>query len=102
MADTVANTTAYTDELAGGVAVLFDLIVSGQPSWHADAACAEHPEVNFFPEQGEDWRPAVAVCNGCLVQAECLLWAVDNGPLDGVWGGTTRRQRKRAARPFKT
>ena len=29
------------------------------------------------------------------MQAECLAWALDQGPtLVGIWGGTTQRERK--------
>ncbi len=33
-----------------------------RPAWHADAACREHPEVDWFPERGDDQGPAKAVC----------------------------------------
>lgn len=63
------------------------------PAWQRDAACKEHPEVNFFPEKGEDVRPALAVCRGCLVVDECRAWAVENYEA-GIWGGTSGRQRR--------
>jgi hypothetical protein len=36
----------------------------------------------------------MSICNRCLVQAECLRYALDHD-LDGIWGGTTVRQRRR-------
>jgi hypothetical protein len=30
--------------------------------WKADAACPEHPEVEFFPRKGEPAAPAKVVC----------------------------------------
>ena len=74
---------------------LLDL-AARHPDWHADAACKETPEVSFFPEQGEPAEPAKAVCGRCLVQAECLEWALGQGAtLWGIWAGTTDRQRMR-------
>jgi hypothetical protein len=37
------------------------------PAWHADAACAEHPELPWFPKVGQPTGPAKAVCARCLV-----------------------------------
>lgn len=66
------------------------------PDWHRDALCTEpaYAEVQFFPERGEDARPAKAVCDGCLVRAECLQTALDFGGEDGIWGGLSGRQRR--------
>jgi len=67
------------------------------PEWHRDAACAEYPERanDWFPERGEDDRPAKAICQRCLVQRECLADALDHGTnLVGIWGGTSGRQRR--------
>jgi hypothetical protein len=66
------------------------------PAWHADAACKEHPELNWVPGRGDDTTAPKAVCDGCLVAAECRAWALRQVPdLYGVWGGLTRRQRLR-------
>ena len=64
------------------------------PDWMADAACREHPEITWFPGPGSSGLDAMAVCNRCLVQAECLRYALDHD-LEGIWGGTTVRQRRR-------
>lgn len=64
------------------------------PDWHRDALCQEFPEVEFFPDRGEDARPAKAICQRCLVQSDCLSWALEQGTLDGIWGGTSKRERK--------
>lgn len=48
---------------------------------------------------------AKKVCNGqapgfteeCDYKAECLLWALYNGE-DGVWGGTTKNERRKMKR----
>jgi WhiB family transcriptional regulator, redox-sensing transcriptional regulator len=66
-----------------------------RPTWMADAACRETPSVSFFPERGQDARPAKAVCARCLVRAECLAFAEACGrDIVGIWGGTSERERR--------
>jgi WhiB family redox-sensing transcriptional regulator len=67
------------------------------PAWMADAACREHPDVTWFPPPGESGLEAKAICGRCLVKEECLRYALEHD-LDGIWGGTTVRQRRRSAR----
>ena len=62
-----------------------------RPAWQADALCREYPEVNFFPQRGEDLGPAKQVCARCTVADECREFARANGERDGVWGGETGR-----------
>ena len=69
-------------------------MLDGQPEWHRDAACREHPGVDFFPERGQPSEPAKAVCRGCLVRTECLAFALADPDLLGVWGATSAVQRK--------
>lgn len=63
-----------------------------KPRWHADAACREHPEIDFVPPHGVSAAPAKAVCRRCLVVAECLAYALEHDEV-GVWGGTSTRER---------
>jgi len=84
----------------GGAAGLLDLLVWGKPAWHADAACREHPELSWFPAPGEDLAAAKAVCESCLVVAECRSWSLAQGPeLQGIWGGLSGQERRRRRRP---
>lgn len=77
------------------------LIELTSEAWMADAACHEHPEVNWFPTRGQSAEPARRVCATCLVREECLDYAVRQGSLArgvklaGVWGGTTLPERRR-------
>lgn len=71
---------------------LADLVA--RPSWMADAACQEHPEVDFHPDRGESVEPAKAVCAECLCRAECLSYAIAEGIEHGIWGGTAPRARQ--------
>lgn len=72
----------------------FDAITK-RPTWHADAACKEHPELTWFPERGQDSRPAIAVCTGCLVRYQCAEYALADPTLGGIFGGLTERARRR-------
>ncbi|MFF5497882.1 WhiB family transcriptional regulator [Streptomyces aquilus] len=37
---------------------------------------------------------AKAVCRRCPVAEQCLSWAVDADPVEGIWGGTTEGERR--------
>ena len=66
------------------------------PPWFADAACAD-PDADpawFFPEgRGRSPARAVAICDDCPVREPCAAHADAQGYDEGVWGGTTPRQR---------
>lgn len=68
-------------------------------SWRAEALCAEtaDPDLFFFPSRGHSPEPAKAICRRCAVAAECLGFALSRD-LDGVYGGTTRQQRRNLRR----
>lgn len=63
--------------------------------WMAQANCTDLDTRLFFPGQGESSREAKAVCEGCIVRAECLEYALVNREIFGVWGGKSERQRRR-------
>lgn len=69
--------------------------------WHLQlGACRGVDPHMFFPERGEDTRPAKAVCFGCQVREECLQYALaTRNP--GIWGGTSDRDRRRMRRELK-
>lgn len=62
-----------------------------RPPWMRDAACREHPGVDFYAPRDAD--QARAICARCLVRSECLDQAVANGEA-GVWGGTDEAERR--------
>ena len=67
--------------------------------WRRDAACREHPEIDFFPVRGVLPTAARQVCAECLVRCECADYAVGVGPqLTGVWGGMTGKERRSVRR----
>jgi WhiB family redox-sensing transcriptional regulator len=75
-------------------------------SWPDAAACRDasvDPEL-FFPvtESGPVARrqilAAKTVCARCAVADQCRDWALRNGEPDGIWGGMTTIERRRARR----
>lgn len=65
-----------------------------RPAWHSLAACNGEGTAKWFPEHGEPWRPAVAVCDGCPVREECRTVALADPDTEGIWAGTTRSTRR--------
>lgn len=82
-------------------AVGFILSLADRPAWTKDGACRDHsqlPPSAWFPERGDDVRPAKAVCGLCLVREECLAHALEHGDKTGIWGGLSERERRRLRR----
>ncbi len=50
-------------------------------------------DLEFFIEHAEDPRPAKFISNRCAVRAECLNYALQHHIDDGIWGGTSGRER---------
>ena len=79
--------------------------------WREQAACRDVDPDVFFPagveggrpRAGEEllppveWRTPIAVCADCPVRSACLDYALRHED-QGVWGGTTPRQRERMRR----
>jgi WhiB family redox-sensing transcriptional regulator len=63
-------------------------------SWAIDGACRDYPEVDFFTDVRAAIAHAKSICCRCPVRGECLDFAVRHDEI-GVWGGTTRRERRR-------
>lgn len=63
-------------------------------SWMtSEAYCAGYDPDLFFPERGEDARPAKAVCmSGCPLLHECREHGLRYERF-GVWGGLSERER---------
>lgn len=66
--------------------------------WRESAACRGADPELFFPGRGNSLAPAKAVCRECPVRPECLEYALANGERQGVWGGTSERERRRIQR----
>lgn len=92
------------DPVDAGHITTYELAVEllRRPAWHADALCREYPNVSWFPERGDDVRKALAICDRCLVKAECLKYATDLEIDVGLWGGTSARTRVLLRRTART
>lgn len=67
--------------------------------WALRARCRGMDPRVFFPERGSrDWATALATCADCEVRTDCLTWACKIGFRDGIFGGTTPRQRRGSSR----
>lgn len=78
---------------------LLDLLLQApEPSWQRQANCMGVDPDLFFPERGASTREAKEVCRGCVVQEDCLEYALANGEKFGIWGGLSERERRRIRR----
>lgn len=67
-------------------------------SWRARGACGGLDPSIFFPESDELADEAKSICGECSVRVACLEHALTSHEKDGVWGGTTARERRRIVR----
>ena len=80
-----------------------DLYSESAPFDGTQSCMAVDPEI-FFPEDYDDYRitgKAKSICSSCPLTADCLAYAVKDSSLDGIWGGTTPRERKNMRRRRK-
>ena len=67
---------------------------SGDLSWMEAALCAQTDPDAFHPGKSDTNTAAKSICAACDVTAECLAYALDDPSLEGVWGGTSVRERQ--------
>jgi len=65
-----------------------------RPAWQAKAACRGLGTADFILEVGGNGRAARTLCSSCTVRDECLAFALADPDLDGIWGGTTAKERR--------
>ena len=64
-------------------------------TWKLDAACREHPELDWVPDRGAPVAEQLAICDRCAVRSECLdYWERTPPAMPGIWGGLTARGRR--------
>lgn len=66
--------------------------------WSAKAACRGIEAGVFYPISEEDALIAKSICSGCSAREDCLEFALTNRENNGVWGGSTERERRRMLR----
>lgn len=76
--------------------------IAPQP-WTKYAECTD-PSVNpdwFFPEaktaDAYEIATALRICASCRVKNQCLNYAIETYPNDGIWGGVRPSQLKKLA-----
>jgi WhiB family transcriptional regulator, redox-sensing transcriptional regulator len=64
-------------------------------SWMSKAECRNYPPAVFFPSDGAGVDRAKKICGACNVSGFCLEYAIQMREENGVWGGTSERERRR-------
>lgn len=66
-------------------------------SWHAEAACHNHPDPEIFHPMraGAAYeQEAKRICRlSCPVRAQCAQWACEVNDRWGIWGGMNLKER---------
>lgn len=73
-----------------------------EPVWQRDAACRGPESTLFFAPTAPESRPerdarearAKRICAECVVQEECLEYALRIREPHGIWGGLNEAQRR--------
>lgn len=73
----------------------------------SQAACKDEDTNLFFTDEGPMSSRSVrisigrakTICEGCLVKTECLMEAINNYEMHGIWGGLTGKERSRIIVP---
>ena len=98
---------AVSGVLARPAALSVSLVVLAPPYLRGgDVACETEESSLFFPDSyglvhRQEIERARALCARCPVREACLAWAVPQTNLDGIWGGTTPPERRRARAKMK-
>lgn len=69
-------------------------------TWMADAACRDADLDVFFDtvRNPDTVKEAMRFCRRCPVRDDCLDYALATDQTNGIWGGTTDRERARQLR----
>lgn len=71
-------------------------------SWRRLAACLGLTGNTFFPSEGADQDGLRAICEACVVQSDCLTYAVLANEDYGFWGGASERKRRGIRRKLRS
>ena len=67
-------------------------------SWRQRGACRGLDPDIFYPPTDDEADAAKTVCVKCPVREPCLEFALRTREAEGIWGGTTARERRRILR----
>src|SRR3954447_8911964 len=108
--DQRANLRHSEDYLLGLMSGFVPAFLQGQPEralrasitprWQDEAVCASTDPEQWFPDKGGSPRLARAVCASCPVRRSCLASALLFAE-DGIWAGTTPKQRRAGYRAIR-
>lgn len=73
-------------------------LLVGKDDWHDKAKCRGWDPDIFYPDRGVPSASAKAICNECLVQEDCLEFALTKDEHFGIWGGMSERERRKIYR----
>jgi WhiB family redox-sensing transcriptional regulator len=76
---------------------------------HGDPLCSQTNPDMFFPDEPIEGnilnrnvytfeREAKLICSSCPYNSDCLDYALKNQDLQGIWGGSTEKQRNKLRR----
>ena len=82
------------------------IAIEWSTEWRFDAACRGEDSSLFFApnyferrdEKDARERKAKAICERCVVRADCLEYALNIRETHGVWGGYNEQERRVALR----
>jgi len=71
-----------------------------EEEWMARGLCRTRklPRDTFYPDSSVGVARARRICARCPVKEQCLEYALENHQSDGIWGGTSERQRAKLQR----
>lgn len=76
-------------------------------NWYMESACLGKGSEMFFADTGNKREclkkeaAAKNLCRQCPVAAECLLFAMQNGEIYGIWGSFSPKERSTIKTLFK-
>jgi WhiB family transcriptional regulator, redox-sensing transcriptional regulator len=76
------------------------MTASDRAEWWSRAACSTSDPDLFFPVSSSgpalsQVRRAKLICARCEIRQACFDYALDAGPMQGIWGGATEEERRR-------
>lgn len=62
-------------------------MTSDKLKWQDEAVCASVDTEPWFPDFERQGKVAKSICENCPVKVDCYNYAVENGEINGIWGG---------------